>query len=189
MASLTQYFNRVSKEENQYVAASFYKTPSMKRTTKRPLGRLRKRPLDADTNKENILVTRAETIQEQEQVDDKEDAHVDGEERTAKHVRRQYSVKQKQCLVVSARHHGVQLTEAKFGIPAKKFQKCLNVFHDSDLGQISVANRSPKKQRVWRDRQKASPKLSFPDGDRWQGAGVVTMSVAKSLSSVDFYAS
>ena len=67
-------------------------------------------------------MTRAETSQELEQVDDEEDAHVDGEEPTAKCVRCQDMMKQKERVVVYARHHGVRLTETKLGIPRKNIQ-------------------------------------------------------------------
>ena len=60
MASITRYFDRVCKEE--YVASSFCNAPSVtEKTTKRPVGRPRKRPArDADADKENVSVTRAE---------------------------------------------------------------------------------------------------------------------------------
>ena len=87
MASIIRYFDCVSKEE--YVASSFCNAPPVtEKMMKRPVERPRKRPArDADVDKENVQVTHAETsTQEQEQVDDGEDGHVDDEEPTAKHV-------------------------------------------------------------------------------------------------------
>ena len=162
MPSISRYFDRVSKEE--YVASSFSNAPSVtQKMTKRPVGRPRKRPVrDADADKENVSVTRAETST-QEQLDDGEDARVHGEEPTAKRVRCQYTMKQKQRVVVYARHHGVRPTQTKFGVPRKNIQRWLKDFRDSDLpGQISVAKRGPKKQKVRRGRQKAGRKLSYP---------------------------
>lgn len=72
-------------------------------------------------------------------------------------------MKQKQHVVVHARHHGVWLTESKFGVPRKNIQWWLKDFRDSDMPeQISIAKRGPKKQRVRRGRQKAGRKLSYP---------------------------
>ena len=62
MASLTDYFNRVSTED--YVAASFTSKERGKKTVTGPPGRPRKRPLElsdgkAQADKENVQVAPA----------------------------------------------------------------------------------------------------------------------------------
>ena len=119
MANLTDYFSRVTTKD--YVAASFKSTERGKKTVKRPVGRPRKRPLESDgqaqANKENAPVV-----------------PVDGEEPTSvKSIRCQYTMKQKQHVVLYARHHGIRPTERKFGIPQKNIQRWLKSFCDSDF--------------------------------------------------------
>ena len=62
------------------------------------------------------MISAETSTQEQEQVDDREDARADGEEPTAKRVRCQYTVKQKQRVVVHARHHRVWTAETNFAV-------------------------------------------------------------------------
>ena len=70
-------------------------------------------------------------------------------------------MKQKQHVVLYARHHGVCPTERKFGIPQKNIQRWLKSLGDSVL-QPSIVRRGPKKQPIVRGRQKAGQKLSYP---------------------------
>ena len=86
----------------------------------------------------------------------------DGEEPTStKSIQCQYTVKQKQHIVLYARHHGVRPAERKFSIPQKNIQRWLKNCHDDGFEQ-SIVKRGPKKQRIVRDRQKAGRKLSYP---------------------------
>ena len=71
-----------------------------------------------------------------------------------------HTMKQKQRIVLYARHHRVRPTEKKFGIPRKNIQQWLKSFCDSDFEQ-SIAKRGPKKQQTVRGRQKAGRKLSY----------------------------
>ena len=85
----------------------------------------------------------------------------DGEEPSAKSIRCQYTAKQKQHVVLYARHHGVRPAERKFSIPRKNIQRWLKNFRDDGFEQ-SIAKRGPKKQRIARGRPKAGRKLSYP---------------------------
>ena len=70
-------------------------------------------------------------------------------------------MKQKERLVLYARHHGVRPTERKFGISRKNIQRWLKSFLDGEFQQ-GIAKRGPKEQRILRSRQKAGQKLSYP---------------------------
>ncbi len=149
MACLTDFFKRVSVEE--HIAASFVPREPRQKTAKRPVGRPRKRPLQSDVD--------GQTHTAQDNV---QPASADGEEPTNdKSIRRQYTAKQKKRVVQYARHHGVRPAERKFGVPRKNIQRWLKSFLDGDFDQ-GIAKRGPKKQRIWRGRQKAGRKLSYP---------------------------
>ena len=77
MASITCYFDRVSKDK--YIASSFCNAPSVtEKMTMRPVERPRKRPARvADADKENVSVTRAETSTQEQELDSQPDADFD----------------------------------------------------------------------------------------------------------------
>ena len=92
------------------------------------MGRPRKRPLElsngqAQADKENVQVA---------------PVLADGEEHTsAKSIRCQHTAKQKQLIVLYARHHGVRPTERKLAISRNKIQRWLKNFRDDGFEQIS----------------------------------------------------
>ena len=107
MATLTD----VLSIPEDYIAASFSTRERRiggKKTAKRPLGRPRKRLLELSNGQAEA--DKPENIQAAP-------VFADGEESSAKSIRCQYTAKQKQRVVLYARHHGVCPAERKFSIP------------------------------------------------------------------------
>ena len=61
-----------------------------------------------------------------------------------KAIRRKYTAKQMENVVLYARHHGVRPTERKFGIPRRNIQRWLKNIAVQNTDQTLVTKRGPK---------------------------------------------
>ena len=144
-----------------HITASFRPREPGQKATKRPVGRPRKHTLtesgqaQTDNNEVTTATLPSTGIEEPAGGTCSEEAAGD------KCIQRQYTDKQKQRVVLYARHHGIRPAERKFGIPRKNIQQWLKSFLESDSDHVMV-KRGPKKQRVMRGRQKAGRKLNYP---------------------------